>query len=116
MGWFYQIQDVWLFTWRNWKGTGIFMMCILLCVIYKIYDIYNRRSLHNSISQKKTNETLWYQHLFIRYRRNMFRPLHWVIIRHMIIQALVLELHFNAIWIHIVSYKLIYIIWITVKQ
>jgi hypothetical protein len=63
-----------------------------------------------TLSQSKTKQPLWYQLLFIRCRRYIFRPLHWVIIRRMIIQALVLELHFHAIWTHIVSYRLIYII------
>jgi hypothetical protein len=32
-----------------------FIVCILLCVIYKIYDIYSKDSLHNNISERTTN-------------------------------------------------------------
>jgi hypothetical protein len=77
---------------------------------YRIYDIYNGGSLHNNIS-KKTKLILLYQHLFICCWRYMFRPLCWVIIRSIIIQALVLELCLNSIcsynfYIHNLNLKL----------
>jgi cell division protein FtsL len=31
----------------------IFVVCILLCAIYKIYNTYNGGSLHNNISEKQ---------------------------------------------------------------
>jgi hypothetical protein len=41
---------------------GIFILCILLCVIYRIYDIYSKDSLHNNISERTTKYTLMCQH------------------------------------------------------
>jgi hypothetical protein len=32
----------------------VFIVCILLCVIYRIYDVYNEGSLHNSICEETT--------------------------------------------------------------
>jgi hypothetical protein len=44
----------WKFTWEQYSYT-VFIVCILLCVIYTIYDIYSEGSLHNktySVSNK----------------------------------------------------------------
>jgi hypothetical protein len=36
----------------------VFIVCILLCVIHRIYDIYSKDSLHNNISERITKYTL----------------------------------------------------------
>jgi hypothetical protein len=36
----------------------VFIVCILLCVIYRIYELYNEDSLHNNISEGTTKYIL----------------------------------------------------------
>jgi hypothetical protein len=45
---------------RRWN----FRVCILLCVIYRIY-VYIESSLHNSITERTTKYTLICQHLVL---------------------------------------------------
>jgi hypothetical protein len=74
------------------QKTVIFIVCMCsMCVIYRIYDTYSEGSLHNSISERTTKQTLTHQYLFLFLsvaHTTCFDPC-WVIIRRMMNTSIV---------------------------
>jgi hypothetical protein len=75
----------------------ILIICILLCVIYRIYNVYNGEVYTIMFLKNKTNTNVSTLVLFCCWRY-MFRPLYWAIIRRTMLLVLVLELRLISIW------------------